>query len=37
VIGENVRLREGLDWVGAMAGAALNSDPLRRQALRRAS
>lgn len=30
VIGENVRLREGLDWLGAMTGRLLDPDPLRR-------
>jgi uroporphyrin-III C-methyltransferase len=30
VIGENVRLREGLDWIGAIGGRLLNADPLRR-------
>jgi len=34
VIGENVRLREGLDWLGAMAGRALDPDPLRREGIR---
>jgi uroporphyrin-III C-methyltransferase len=34
VIGENVRLREGLDWIGAMSGRLLNPDPLPRTALR---
>ncbi len=28
VIGENVKLREGLDWLGAMSGKLLNPDPL---------
>ena len=28
VLGEVVRLRAGLDWVGAMAGRVLNGDPL---------
>jgi uroporphyrin-III C-methyltransferase len=28
VIGENVRLREGMDWLGAMGGKLLNPDPL---------
>jgi uroporphyrin-III C-methyltransferase len=28
VIGENVRLREGLDWIGAMSGRLLSPDPL---------
>lgn len=30
VIGENVRLREGLDWLGAMSGRLPNPDPLQR-------
>lgn len=30
VIGENVKLREGLDWVGAMSGRLLDADPLKR-------
>jgi len=30
VIGENVRLRAGLDWLGAMEGRALDPDPLGR-------
>jgi len=29
VVGEVVRLRAGLDWIGAMAGRALDSDPRR--------
>jgi len=33
VIGENVRLRDGLDWLGAMAGRLLDPDPLKRQQL----
>jgi uroporphyrin-III C-methyltransferase len=33
VIGENVRLREGLDWLGAMSGKLLNPDPLGRNDL----
>ncbi|HJW42374.1 MAG TPA: uroporphyrinogen-III C-methyltransferase [Rhizomicrobium sp.] len=32
-IGENVRLREGLDWIGALAGKALNPWPLGRENL----
>ena len=28
VIGQNVRLAEGLDWLGAMAGRVLDPDPL---------
>jgi len=31
VIGENVRLREGLDWLGAMSGRLLDPDPLKRE------
>ncbi|HEX5280237.1 MAG TPA: uroporphyrinogen-III C-methyltransferase [Micropepsaceae bacterium] len=30
VIGENVRLADGLDWLGALSGRLLNSDPLGR-------
>lgn len=33
VIGETVRLREGLDWLGAMSGKLLNPDPLGRDTL----
>jgi uroporphyrin-III C-methyltransferase len=33
VIGENVRLREGLDWIGAMGGKLLDADPLKRNGL----
>jgi uroporphyrin-III C-methyltransferase len=29
VVGEVVRLRAGLDWLGAFAGRVLDSDPLR--------
>lgn len=32
-IGENVRLRDGLDWIGAMGGKLLSPDPLGRNAL----
>jgi uroporphyrin-III C-methyltransferase len=32
-VGENVRLREGLDWLGAMSGRLLNPDPLGRDDL----
>jgi len=28
VIGENVRLREGMDWLGALAGKTLETEPL---------
>lgn len=34
VIGEVVRLRAGLDWVGAMAGRVLDADPLGTRAAR---
>jgi uroporphyrin-III C-methyltransferase len=34
VIGENVKLREGLDWIGAIAGKVLEPYPLGRGALR---
>ena len=37
VIGENVRLREGLDWIGAMGGKLLDADPLRQGRLSDAS
>ncbi len=37
VIGENVRLREGLDWLGALAGHVLDPDPLARHRLRKVS
>jgi uroporphyrin-III C-methyltransferase len=37
VIGENVRLRAGLDWLGALSGRRLDPDPLKREALSRAS
>jgi uroporphyrin-III C-methyltransferase len=30
VVGENVRLAAGLDWLGALAGRTLDPDPLRR-------
>jgi uroporphyrin-III C-methyltransferase len=33
VIGENVRLAAGLDWVGAMSGRLLDADPLGRNLL----
>jgi uroporphyrin-III C-methyltransferase len=33
VIGENVKLREGLDWLGAMSGRLLDTDPLKRSSL----
>lgn len=31
VIGENVKLAKGLDWLGAMAGRILDPDPLKRE------
>jgi uroporphyrin-III C-methyltransferase len=31
VVGEVVRLRDGLDWQGALAGKVLVSDPLKRR------
>jgi uroporphyrin-III C-methyltransferase len=37
VIGENVKLRAGLDWLGAMAGRTLDGDPLGRKKLSDAS
>ena len=36
VIGENVNLRAGLDWAGAMAGRLLDPDPLKRDAVKTA-
>jgi len=33
VIGENVNLREGMDWLGALAGKTLDPEPLRREPL----
>jgi uroporphyrin-III C-methyltransferase len=33
VIGENVRLAAGLDWLGALSGRLLDSDPLQRERL----
>jgi uroporphyrin-III C-methyltransferase len=35
VIGENVRLAAGLDWLGAMSGRLLDADPLGRNLLKR--
>jgi uroporphyrin-III C-methyltransferase len=37
VIGENVKLRSGLDWLGALSGAALDPDPLAQRRLSDAS
>jgi len=36
VLGEIVRLRRGLDWLGAIAGRKLDPDPLRRDSVRAA-
>ena len=33
IIGENVKLREGLDWLGAIGGKLLDADPLKREGL----
>jgi len=33
VIGPNVKLREGLDWLGGLSGKALEPYPLGREAL----
>ena len=33
VIGQNVRLAEGLDWLGAMAGRVLDPDPTKARRL----
>jgi len=35
VVGENVRLRAGMDWLGALAGRILEPDPLGKHALKR--
>ena len=37
VIGENVKLRAGLDWLSALSGAALDPDPLAQRRLSDAS
>lgn len=37
VIGENVKLREGLDWLGVASGRVLDPDPLKRDRFQRAS
>ncbi len=31
VIGENVKLARGLDWLGAITGRVLDADPLKRE------
>ena len=36
VLGDVVRLRGGLDWMGALAGRVLEADPLGTRAGRRA-
>ena len=35
VIGENVKLRQGMDWLGALAGRVLESDPLGKLAFKK--
>lgn len=37
VIGENVKLRAGLDWLGALSGRLLDPDPLKHDRLQRVS
>jgi uroporphyrin-III C-methyltransferase len=37
VIGENVKLREGLDWIGALSGQLLDPNPLKHNRLSKAS
>jgi uroporphyrin-III C-methyltransferase len=37
VIGENVKLRAGLDWLGALSGRLLDPDPLKHDLLQRTS
>lgn len=37
VIGENVKLRDGLDWLGALSGRLLDPDPLKQQHMQQAS
>jgi uroporphyrin-III C-methyltransferase len=37
VIGENVKLRAGLDWFGALSGRLLDPDPLKHARLQRVS
>ncbi len=34
VVGENVRLRQGMDWLGALAGRTLEPDPLGKDAIK---
>jgi uroporphyrin-III C-methyltransferase len=34
IVGENVRLRQGMDWLGALAGRILEPDPLGKDALK---
>jgi uroporphyrin-III C-methyltransferase len=34
VVGEVVRLRSGLDWLGALSGKALDSDPFDNKSVR---
>ncbi len=35
VVGETVRLRAGLDWIGALSGRVLDADPLRNRIRRK--
>lgn len=37
VVGENVKLRAGMDWLGALAGRLLEADPLGHAALKRSA
>jgi uroporphyrin-III C-methyltransferase len=37
VVGENVKLRDGLDWLGALSGRVLAPDPLKMERFQRAS
>jgi uroporphyrin-III C-methyltransferase len=37
VIGQNVKLRAGLDWLGALSGRLLDPDPLKHDRLQRVS
>ena len=34
IVGENVRLRDGMDWLGALAGRILDPDPLGKDMLK---
>ncbi len=37
VVGENVKLRDGLDWLGSLSGRLLDPDPLKVEGFRRVS